>query len=86
MAIIYNGVYLPVAIVMGIAMSGATIAVAFRNSVFQLQISVFFFAVVALLLSFYAELPIPLNTLTVLMAFKLMVGFAGSYGKYHIKD
>jgi len=85
LAIVYNEFYLPVAIVMGVAMAGASIAVAFRNTVFQLQISVFLFAVVVLLLNFYSELPIPLNTLIVLMAFKLMVGFAGHYGKHQIK-
>ncbi|OJU72574.1 MAG: hypothetical protein BGO09_08685 [Bacteroidetes bacterium 47-18] len=85
LAIIYNEFYLPVAIVMGVAMAGASIAVAFRNTVFQLQISVFLFAIVVLLLNFYSELPIPLNTLIVLMAFKIMVGFAGHYGKHQIK-
>jgi hypothetical protein len=86
LAIIYNEFYLPVAIVMGVAMAGASIAVASGNIVSQLPISIFLFAVVVLLANVYSELPIPLNTLIVLMAFKLMVGFAGNYGKHQIKD
>ncbi len=82
LAIIYQQFYTPIIIVMCVAMAGASIAVAFRKTVFKLQISVFFFAVVVLLLNFYSELPIPLNTLTVLMSFKIMLGFAGHYGKH----
>lgn len=86
LAIIYNEFYLPVTIVMGVAMAGASIGVAFRNTVFQLQISVFLFAVVVLLLNFYSGSPIPLNTLIVLMSFKIMVGFAGHYGRPQVAE
>lgn len=78
---VYNAFYIPAAAIMAVAMTGASIAVIFRKTEFQLQISVFFFALVVLLTSFYPELPIPLKTLLLLMSFKLMVGFAGHYGK-----
>lgn len=78
---VYNAFYIPAAVIMAVAMTGASIAVIFRKTDFQLQISVFFFALVVLLSSFYPELPIPLNTLLLLMSFKLIVGFAGHYGK-----
>ncbi|WP_211245452.1 hypothetical protein [Sphingobacterium alkalisoli] len=83
---VYNQFYIPAAVIMAVGMTGASIAVVFRKTVFQLQISVFFFALVILLASFYPEMPIPLKTLLLLMSFKLMVGFAGHYGKYTNTD
>lgn len=78
---IYSEFYIPVLLIMVTAMTGASIAVVFRKNAFQLQISAFFFALVVLFTGFYSKLPIPLKSLLLLMSFKLMVGFAGHYGK-----
>lgn len=81
LAIIYKDFLVPVAIIMFAAMLGASITAALRKTVFHLQTSVFLFSGVVLLMSFYPQLPVPLNTLIILMAFKLIVGFAGHYKK-----
>lgn len=79
--IIYNELFISVALLMGVAMVGSSITIASGNTNFQKQTSVFFFALVIILMSSYSELPIPLKTLTVLMSFKIIVGFAAHYRK-----
>lgn len=81
LAIIYDGFYFPILLTLVTTMTGASVAIAFHKTVLQRQISVFFFALVVLLLGFFPEIPIPARTLILLMSFKLLVGFSGHYGK-----
>ncbi|GGG96181.1 hypothetical protein GCM10007415_34260 [Parapedobacter pyrenivorans] len=82
LALIYTDSSFPISLTMITAMIGASVAIVFHKTVMQRQISVFFFALVALMLSLFPEIPIPANTLTLLMSFKLLVGFSSHYGKY----
>lgn len=81
LACIYQVSFFPISLTMIIAMIGASVAIAFHKTAMQRQISVFFFALVVLMLSLFPEVPIPAKTLTVLMSFKLLAGFSAHYGK-----
>lgn len=81
MVMVYSEFYFPVLVILGGAMVGSSIVIFSRNTVFQFQLSVFLFALVVLQMALYPELPIPLKSLVGLMSFKLMVAFAGNYGK-----
>lgn len=81
LAVIYQVSSFPISLTMITAMIGASVAIAFHKTAMQRQISVFFFALVVLMLSLFSEVPIPAKTLTVLMSFKLLPGFSAHYGK-----
>ncbi|WP_297337935.1 hypothetical protein [Algoriphagus sp.] len=77
--LVYPECLIPILVISGASILSSSLIVLLRTPSFQMQWAGFFYGVLVLLSTSYFSLPIPVISLLLLLAFKLVVAFSGNF-------